>query len=314
MRYGCPAPAPRTGVPGTPDFGVLGWGRGAKPHEREAPQQRHSIASPRFCYISLSRMELISPSQFAKEKVLAIQEYYQLARRSLTNLLVHPRYPGDMLQQADSIGVGSLPIVVLTGFFTGAVLALQSSNTLQRFGSLSLTGQLVSLSMVRELGPVLTGLMVAGRNASGMASELGSMKVTEQIDAMRALGTDPSRKLVTPRVIATVVMLFFLTIISDLVGLAGGSMIAVVLLRLDSNQYWSTAWQSLAFADVLMGLVKPVFFGFIIASVGCYYGLSAKGGTQGVGRATTQAVVAASILILVVNFFITRFLMAWFPG
>jgi phospholipid/cholesterol/gamma-HCH transport system permease protein len=259
-------------------------------------------------------MPLTMPSEFAKDKVLAVQEYSGLAARSLTNLLAHPRYFGDTLQQADAIGVGSLPIVVLTGFFTGAVLALQSSNTLQRFGSLSLIGQLVALSMVRELGPVLTGLMVAGRNASGMASELGSMKVTEQIDAMRALGTDPTKKLVTPRVIAATVMLFFLTIISDLVGLAGGAMVAVVLLGLDSHQYWSTTWQSLGFADVLMGLVKPVLFGFIVATVGCYYGLSARGGTQGVGRATTQAVVASSILILVVNFFVTRFLMAWFPG
>ncbi len=138
--------------------------------------------------------------------------------------------------------------------------------------------------MVRELGPVLTGLMVAGRNASGMASELGSMKVTEQIDAMRAMGVDPTKKLVTPRVIACTVMLFFLSIISDLVGLAGGWLISYAMLGLDSNQYWSTAYQSLKFGDVFMGLSKPVMFGFIIASVGCFYGLSAKGGTQGVGR------------------------------
>ncbi len=258
-------------------------------------------------------MELLSPTEFAKDRVLAIQEYWQLASRSVTNLFGHPRYVGDTLQQADLIGVGSLPIVVLTGFFTGAVLALQTSNTLQRFGSTSLTGQLVSLSMVRELGPVLTGLMVAGRNSSGMASELGSMKVTEQIDAMRALGTDPTKKLVTPRVVASVVMLFFLTIISDLVGLAGGWLLSALLLHIDSSQYWSYAWQSLKFADVIMGLMKPIFFGFVIASVGCYYGLSAKGGTQGVGRATTQAVVAASVLILAVDLVITRFLMLIFP-
>ena len=244
---------------------------------------------------------------------MAVQEYALLAWRSIANVFGHPRYVTDTLQQADIIGVGSLPIVVLTGFFTGAVLALQSANSLAKFGALSFTGQLVSLSMVRELGPVLTGLMVAGRNASGMASELGSMKVTEQIDAMRALGTDPSKKLVTPRVLSTTVMLFFLTIISDLVGLAGGAMVCGLMLRLDLNQYWTTAWQSLVFEDVLMGLVKPVFSGFIIATVGCYYGMSAKGGTQGVGRATTQAVVAASVLILVVNFFVTRFLMAVMP-
>jgi phospholipid/cholesterol/gamma-HCH transport system permease protein len=163
--------------------------------------------------------------------------------------------------------------------------------------------------MVRELGAVISGLMVAGRNASGIASELGTMKVTEQIDAMRALGTDPLKKLVTPRVIATVFMLFFLTIISDLVGLSGGAFIAQFLLGLDSHQYWSNAYQTLVFEDVFMGLMKPVIFGFIIATVGCYYGLSAKGGTQGVGRATTQAVVAASVLILVLDALVTRLLM-----
>ena len=154
-----------------------------------------------------------------------------------------------MIQQADLIGVGSLPIVILTGGFTGAVLALNSASTLSRFGSLTLIAQLVSVGMVTELGPVITGLMVAGRNASGMASELGSMTVTEQIDAMRALGTDPTKKLVTPRVVATVVMLFFLTIISDLLGLVGGNMVSSLLLGLDSRQYWTSAWQSLVWRD-----------------------------------------------------------------
>jgi len=255
-------------------------------------------------------MELISPTEIAKEKVASVQEYTMLAVHSLGNLFRKPLYFGDMVQQADLIGVGSLPIVVLTGFFTGGVLALQTANTLERFGSITLVGQLVSTSMVRELGPVLTGLMVAGRNASGMASELGSMVVSEQIDAMRALGTDPMKKLVTPRVTATVFMLFFLSIISDLLGLTGGLMVARLILNLDARQYWSSAWQSLVFEDVFMGLVKPVLFGFIIATVGCYYGMSARGGTQGVGRATTQAVVAASVLILVTDFFITKLLMA----
>src|SRR5690348_15509308 len=205
-------------------------------------------------------MELISPTEFAKQKVLAVQEYTLLAAQSVTNLMRKPLYFADMVQQADLIGVGSLPIVVLTGFFTGAVLAVQTANTLQRFGSITLIGQLVSLSMVRELGPVLTGILVAGRNASGMASELGSMVVTEQIDAMRALGTDPMKKLVTPRVIATVFMLFFLTIISDLVGLAGGLMVAKMLLHLDARQYWSNAWETLVFQAAFMGLVKPILF------------------------------------------------------
>jgi phospholipid/cholesterol/gamma-HCH transport system permease protein len=257
-------------------------------------------------------MEIVSPIDYAKESVLAVQEYAQLAGRSVANVFAHPRYVSDTLQQADSIGVGSVPVVVLTGFFTGAVLALQSANSLARFGALSLTGQLVSLSMVRELGPVLTGLMVAGRNASGMASELGSMKVTEQIDAMRALGTDPTKKLVTPRVVATVIMLFFLTIISDLIGLCGGYMIAHFTLGLDTYQYWNTAYQSLVYADVFMGLTKPLLFGFVISTIGCFYGMNAHGGTQGVGRATTQAVVAASVVLLVVNLLYTRLLLSVF--
>ena len=159
------------------------------------------------------------------------------------------------------------------------------------------------------MGPVLAGLVVAGRNASGMASELGSMVVTEQIDAMRALGTDPLKKLVTPRVVSTTVMLFFLTILGDLMGLIGGGFVAAIILGLDAHEYWSNAWQTLVFSDVFMGLAKPIVFGFLVATIGCYYGLSTKGGTQGVGRATTEAVVASMILIIAVDVFVTRFLM-----
>jgi phospholipid/cholesterol/gamma-HCH transport system permease protein len=257
-------------------------------------------------------MELTSPTEFVKETVESIQDYSLLAGRAVANLFRPPHYVADVIQQADLIGFGSLPIIVLTGLSIGAELALNSANTLQRFGSLSLIGQLVSVGMVRELGPIITGLMVAGRNASGMASELGSMVVTEQIDAMRALGTDPMKKLVTPRVVSTTVMLFFLTIISDLLGLFGGAVVAVLLFGLDWHQYWNTAYQALVFQDVFMGLMKPLFFGFIIATIGCYYGMTARGGTQGVGRATTQAVVASSVLILLVDLFITKFLMAVF--
>src|SRR6266849_8063319 len=257
-------------------------------------------------------MELISPTELAKEKVLAVQDYTLLAIHSIGNIFRKPLYVADIIRQADLIGVGSLPIVVLIGFFTGAVLAVQSANTLQRFGSINLIGQLVALSMVRELGPVITGLMVSGRNASGMASEIGSMVVTEQIDAMRALGTDPMKKLVTPRVVSTVFMLFFLTIISDALGFAGGGWVSSALFGVDSHQYWSTAWQILVKQDVFMGLVKPLLFGFIISTIGCYYGITARGGTQGVGRATTQAVVASSILIITVDFFVTRLSMTIF--
>ena len=165
---------------------------------------------------------------------------------------------------------------------------------------------MVAITLVRELGPVLTSLLVAGRNSSGIASELGSMKVTEQIDAMRALGTDPIQKLVTPRMIATAVVLPLLTIIADFIGMFGGFVIAKYVLNLEGSQYWATVWQSLERNDVTQGLLKPFVFSFAISLVGCYYGLRTTGGTQGVGRATTQAVVMASVLIFILTFFVTK--------
>jgi phospholipid/cholesterol/gamma-HCH transport system permease protein len=162
----------------------------------------------------------------------------------------------------------------------------------------------VSIILVRELGPVLTSLMVAGRNASGIASELGSMKVTEQIDAMRALGTDPIQKLVTPRMIATAIMLPCLTVIDDFVGMFGGWLIGKLVYNLDFLQYWSQSWRALAWSDVRQGLFKPFIFSFVISLIGCFYGLRASGGTQGVGRATTQAMVTASVAVLVLDLFL----------
>ena len=251
-------------------------------------------------------------SNFGKQQVAALQDYSLLSARALGSLFTPPRYAGDIALQMDSIGFGSLPIVILTGFFTGCVLALQSATSLQQFGAISMTGNLVALSMVKELGPVLTGLMVSGRNASGMASELGSMQVTEQVDAMRALGVDPVRKLVAPRIAATVFMLFFLTILSDAMGIAGGALVSVVILGLKFSGYIHATYRALVYADVVQGLTKPVFFGFIIASVGCYFGMTTKGGTQGVGRSTTQAVVVSSVLIIVMDFLVSRFMIGVF--
>ena len=248
----------------------------------------------------------------AKNLILALQNYALLCGRALLNLFQRPLYLADIFTQADSIGVGSIPIVLLTGFFTGGVLALQSASSLSQFGAAAITGQLVSFSMIKELGPVLTSLMVSGRNASGMASELGSMVVTEQIDAMRALGTDPLKKLIMPRIVATIVMLFFLTILSDTVGTMGGGAVAVFFLGQDGSQYFHSAYQSLVFGDIFQGLVKPVFFGFIIATIGCFYGMNTKGGTQGVGRSTTQAVVVSSVLIIASDFVISRFMIGVF--
>ena len=252
-------------------------------------------------------------SDGAKRWILHVQNYALLSARSVTSLFSPPYYVSDLLDQMDIIGVGSLPIVLLTGFFIGAVMVLQTAAQFERFGQTALTADVVSLALVRELGPSITGLLVAGRNASGMASELGSMVVTEQVDAMRAMGTDPVRKLVTPRMVATVLMLPLLTAMADFLGLIGGYLVASFTLRLDPVSFWTRAIDILEFSDLMQGLTKPIVFGFIIATVGCYQGLGVKGGTQGVGRATTQAVVTASVIILVSNFFLTK-LMLYLAG
>ncbi len=249
----------------------------------------------------------------AKRWILHVQDYTLLSVRSVTALFSPPYYVSDMLNQMDIIGVGSLPIVLLTGFFIGAVMVLQTAAQFERFGQTQLTADVVSLALVRELGPSIAGLLVAGRNSSGMASELGSMIVTEQVDAMRAMGTDPIRKLVTPRVVATVLMLPLLTAMADFLGLIGGYLVSSFTLRLGAVAFWTRAINALEFSDLMQGLTKPIVFGFIIATVGTYQGLKVTGGTQGVGRATTQAVVTASVFILVSNFFLTK-LMLYLAG
>ena len=251
--------------------------------------------------------------RIVKKAVLAVQEYSIFCWQAVTSLFRKPHYWADTLIQGDLIGVGSVPIVVLTGFFTGGVLALQSAASLAQFGAQAYTGRFVSLSMFRELAPVLTGLMVSGRNASGMASELGSMVVTEQIDAMRALGTDPIKKLVTPRVVATVLALFFLTIVADTLGTSGGATVAVFISHQNADQYFNSAYQALVPADMIQGLTKPLFFGFIISTIGCFFGMKTTGGTQGVGRATTQAVVVSSVMIIFTDFLLSRVMLWLFP-
>ncbi len=235
-----------------------------------------------------------------------IQEYTLLSFRAVQSLSRKPRYFEDILRQMEIIGTGSIFIVMLTGFFTGGVLALQSAKSLKSFGAVNLTGQLVALSLVRELGPVLTALMIAGRVGAGIASQLGSMVVTQQIDAMRGLGTDPTKKLVAPRVVASTAMLPLLTVVADLFGLIGGWIVSLYTLRLNTALYWNTAMRSLAYNDVLEGLMKPLVFGFIIGTIGCYFGINTTGGTRGVGRSTTQAVVTASILVIIADFFVSK--------
>jgi len=244
---------------------------------------------------------------FLKKPVASFQDYLLLAGRAFKNVFRSPHYYPDVSLQMDIIGVGSLPIVLLTGIFSGGIIALQMARALATYGAANQVGSIVSITLVRELGPVLTALLVAGRNASGMASELGSMKVSEQIDAMRALGTDPIQKLVTPRLLATAIMLPCLTVVADAIGLFGAYLVSVPLLGLlTTSQYWSTSYHDLVYNDLLQGLLKPFMFGILISTIGCFYGLRTSGGTQGVGRATTEAVVASSIWIFIVTFVIDK--------
>ena len=249
-------------------------------------------------------------NNWAKGAVEEVQAYVLLMAATARGAFSAPFYFHDVIEQLDSIGVGSLTVVVLTGIFTGAVLALQSGLTLDQFGARPVIGRLVSATMVKDLGPVLTALMLAGRVGSGIAAELGSMVVTNQINALRALGTDPVRKLVVPRAIAGVLMAPILTIISDSVGVLGGGLIAAFELQVAWSQYWKSTIDGLYVQDAWMGLIKPFFLGFLIVTIGCHVGLRTHGGTQGVGRATTNAVVAASVAVLAMNFFLERILIS----
>jgi phospholipid/cholesterol/gamma-HCH transport system permease protein len=243
-----------------------------------------------------------------KSALQEIQEYMRLQMATLRGCVTPPFYFRDIVEQFEQIGMGSLTVVLLTGFFTGAVLALQTGITLDQFGARPFVGRLISASMIKELGPVLTGLMLAGRVGSGIAAELGSMVVTDQINALRALGTDPVRKLVVPRVLAGFFMAPVLTVVANTVGIIGGWLIAVYQLQVASSLYWSSVIEGLYLQDAWMGLIKPFALGFAIVTIGCHVGLRTRGGTQGVGRATTNAVVASSVAVIAVDFFVTRLL------
>lgn len=240
--------------------------------------------------------------------IASFQDFLYLAGRAFRNLFRRPHYGDDVSVQMDVIGIGSLPIVIPTGALSGAIIALQMARALSTYGATSQIGPIISITLVRELGPVLTAVIAAGRNSSGIASELGSMKVTEQIDAMRALGTDPLQKLVTPRLIAGALMLPCLTVVADAAGWVAGYLIATPVLHIVSgSEYWSTSWRALTLdLDLAEGLLKPFLFGMIISLCGCFYGLRTTGGTQGVGRATTSAVVAACIWVFLCSFLIDK--------
>ena len=243
-----------------------------------------------------------------KGAILEVQEYVRLIGRVASASVTPPVYYRDIIGQFESIGVGSLTVVLLAGLFTGMVLALNSGYTLDQFGARSMVGRLISASMVKELGPVLTGLMVSGRVGSGIAAELGSMLVTDQIAALRALGTDPIRKLIVPRVLAGVIMVPILTVLASGIGMVGGWIVTVLQFHVASTIYWSSVTQGLYVQDVWMGIIKPFFLGFTIVTIGCHVGMRTTGGTQGVGNATKLAVVASSVAVIAVDFMVTKVL------
>ena len=223
----------------------------------------------------------------------------------LTWMFRRPFKARNIFKQMEFVGVKSTFVVVLTGAFTGMVLALQSYNGFRRFSAESMVGTAVALSMTRELGPVLTGLMVTARAGSAMAAELGTMRVTEQIDALYVMAANPIKHLIVPRVVASVIMVPFLTIISDFIGIAGGYLVGVGLLDINSGTFLRNITRHLVMGDIFNGLIKVAFFGLLLSLIGCYKGFNTRGGAEGVGRATTEAVVLASISILVSDYFLT---------
>ncbi|MGE5247511.1 MAG: MlaE family ABC transporter permease [Verrucomicrobiota bacterium] len=214
----------------------------------------------------------------------------------------------NIVKQMEEVGVRSMPVVLVTATFTGMVLALQSYTGFQRFGATSFVGSVVALSITRELGPVFAGLMVSGRVGASMAAELGTMKVTEQIDALVTLATNPVKYLVVPRVAAATIVLPVLVVFADLVGILGGYFVAVYLLGANPYVYTAKTYQYLQFRDIYTGLVKAAVFGMLIALISCHHGFVAEGGAEGVGRATTRAVVTSSMMVLVSDYFMTSFM------
>jgi phospholipid/cholesterol/gamma-HCH transport system permease protein len=245
-----------------------------------------------------------------RSAIAELQAYTLLIGRVAHAAFTRPFYRRDVVEQMNAIGAASLVLVLLTGAFTGMVLVLQTGATFDRYGARTVVGRIVGASLVRELGPVLTALMLTGRAGAGIAAELGSMAVTYQIDALRVLGSDPIRKLIVPRVIAGAIMLPLLTILADAIGIIAGGVMASTQLRVAMSLYWQDVVYGLQLADIWMGLVKSLVFGVVITSMSGYLGLNTTGGTRGVGVATNRAVVTCSIAILALNFFITRLLMA----
>lgn len=249
-----------------------------------------------------------------KHFVVEIQALFFFSVKMLRSSVGRPIYHAETLEQMYLIGVGSLFLVILTGLSAGQGMALEFSNELADFGSKNYLGRVMVLAIVRELGPVLTGIMVASRVAAGITAEIGAMKSSNQLDALVAFGIDPLRKLAAPRLISLIFMVPVLTIISDIIAIVGGWLIAILISHITSLTYWTAVKEKLMFGNIFIGIFKPFIFAFIIAFVSCYKGFNAEGGTKGVGRATTESVMISSITILITNFIITKFISSVLKG
>ena len=234
------------------------------------------------------------------------QGLFWFSLKTVTSLFRRPLYASETLEQMYLIGVGSLFLVGLTGIFSGQGFALAFSQELEAFGAKDYLGRIMSIAIVRELGPTLTGIMVAARVAAGITAEIGAMKSSNQLDAMKAFGIDPIKKLACPRLISLIIMLPILTVMCDVVALTGGWIIGVFITHVSSTMYWSSVMYKINFGNMVVGTVKPLVFSFIIAFISCYLGFTAEGGTKGVGRATATSVMMSSVTILVVNFMLTK--------
>lgn len=243
-----------------------------------------------------------------KKFLFELQEMSYMIYRIFFGIVKGPRYYSEIIRQMDYIGIGSLAIIILTGFFTGGVLILQAYPTFAYYGMQNEVGRGVATTLIRELGPVLTALMVSGRVGSSISAELGSMVVSQQIEAMRALGTSPVRKLVTPRITALLLSMPLLTVLADILGILGGGIVATMVFGLDNDTYLTGVKAGVGVKDIIGGAIKPFFFALIIGIVACHKGLTTEGGTVGVGRATTSAVVTSSIAIIIADFFLSKLL------
>ena len=255
--------------------------------------------------MNYTELKIFSKESF-KNKIRLLQNYTLLVFDIIKMIPTVRKNRDVVLNEMSMIGTKALVLVALGGLFSGVVLAIESGHNLEKFGATMLISRTISLGMVRELGPVITGLLLAARTSAKNASEIGAMQLSEQIDALSAFGLNPVEKLIAPRVVAALIMFLPLTMIADMAGILGGMFVTNTTFHIDLAYFWNTAINVLQFKDIFVGIIKPIFFSFFIASIGCYYGLITKGGTTDLGKKSINAVVTSSIVVLFLDFIFTK--------